>query len=108
MAVDFQLGCKQPMPILAFHGTADPLVPYQNNGVGLSLPGRRVRGTLLNMGDWARLDHCRPTPVIVRIGSQVTRRQWLGCLSGASVTLYSIIGGGHDWPGANPKLAAWG
>ena len=32
VAVEFQLGCTRPMPILAFHGTDDPLVPYRERG----------------------------------------------------------------------------
>jgi polyhydroxybutyrate depolymerase len=105
VAVEFQLGCTKPMPILAFHGTEDPLVPYQNGAIGLSLPGIKVRGTELNMGDWARLDHCRSRSLSLRIGSQVERQQWPGCADGASVVLYTIIGGGHSWPGADPKGA---
>jgi polyhydroxybutyrate depolymerase len=104
VAVDFQLGCTRPMPILAFHGTADPSVPYQNGAVGISLPGTKVRGTLLNMGDWAKLDRCRTVPVSVRVGSQVSRSQWPRCTRGTSVTLYTVFGGGHDWPGADPKF----
>ena len=103
VAVDFQLGCTLPMPILAFHGTADPLVPYQNGAVGISLPGQKVRGTLLNMGDWAKLDRCRAVPVTVMVGSQVSRSRWPRCTRGTSVTLYTVLGGGHDWPGADPK-----
>ena len=103
VAVDFQLGCTRPMPILAFHGTADPLVPYQNGAVGISLPGQKVRGTLLNMGDWAKLDRCRAVPVTVTVGSQVSRSQWPRCTPGTSVTLYTVLGGGHDWPGADSK-----
>jgi polyhydroxybutyrate depolymerase len=105
VAVEFQLGCRRPLSILAFHGTADPLVPYQNGAVGLSLPGIKVRGTELNLGDWARLDHCRSRADGVRIGTQVVRQQWSGCTEGTSVVLYSIIGGGHSWPGADPKEA---
>jgi polyhydroxybutyrate depolymerase len=105
VAVEFQLGCTRPLPILAFHGTDDPLVPYQNGAVGLSLPGIHVRGTELNMGDWARLDRCRAEPERLRIGSQVVRQQWKGCARGTAVVLYTVIGGGHSWPGADPKGA---
>jgi polyhydroxybutyrate depolymerase len=105
VAVEFQLGCTRPMSILAFHGTRDPLVPYDNGAVGLSLPGVKVRGTQLNMGDWARLDRCGVTPRRTRIGSQVIRQQWSGCAQKSSVVLYTIVGGGHAWPGADPKLA---
>jgi polyhydroxybutyrate depolymerase len=105
VAVEFQLGCTRPMSILAFHGTEDPLVPYQNGAIGLSLPGVKVRGTERNMGDWARLDHCRSDPRRSRPGSQVIRQQWVGCVRNTSVVLYKIIGGGHSWPGADPKQA---
>jgi poly(3-hydroxybutyrate) depolymerase len=61
------------MPILAFHGgPKDPEVPYQNGAVGLSLPGVKVRGTQLNMGDWARLDTCRPRAVTSPIDAECT------------------------------------
>jgi polyhydroxybutyrate depolymerase len=105
VAVEFQLGCTRPMPILAFHGTDDPLVPYQNGAIGLSVPGVKVRGTLRNMEDWARLDRCRAVPHRARLGSQVVRRQWYGCVHGTSVVLYTIVGGGHSWPGADPAEA---
>jgi polyhydroxybutyrate depolymerase len=105
VAVEFQLGCTRPLPILAFHGTDDPLVPYQNGAIGLSLPGIRVRGTELNMGDWARLDRCAPTPIRSVIGTQVVRQTWRHCARGTAVVLYTILGGGHSWPGADPAQA---
>ena len=105
VAVDFQLGCTRPISILAFHGTADPLVPYQDGAVGLSEPGVKVRGTELNMGDWARLDHCRSVAKQTRVGSEVTRQHWSGCINGTSVDLYTILGGTHAWPGADPSAS---
>ena len=102
-AVDFQLGCKEPMPIIAFHGTADPAVPYDDGAIGISLPGVKVRGTELNMGDWAELDGCAAPPTVTEIGSEVTHRMWSGCAPGADVELYSIKGGGHTWAGADPS-----
>jgi polyhydroxybutyrate depolymerase len=102
VAVDFQLGCRSPMSIMAFHGTNDPLVPYRNGAMGASLPGIKVRGTELNMGDWARLDHCRSHAPRVRIGSEVISQRWPACEDGAAVSLFTIVGGGHTWPGASP------
>lgn len=101
-AVEFQLGCKEPMPIIAFHGTTDPAVPYEDGAIGMSLPGVKVRGTELNMGDWAKLDGCSPAPTVTDVGTEVTRRVWSGCAPGTDVELYSVIGGGHTWPGADP------
>jgi polyhydroxybutyrate depolymerase len=103
VAVDFQLGCTTPMPILAFHGTKDGAVPFDNGAIGVSLPGVKVRGTELNMADWARLDGCRPTPLDEKIGSEVTKQTWANCAPGSDVVLYRIEGGGHSWPGANPS-----
>jgi polyhydroxybutyrate depolymerase len=103
VAVDFQLGCATPMSILAFHGTKDPLVPYQNGAIGASLPGTKVRGTQLNMRDWAHLDRCQGPAAKSRIGSQVVRQVWRSCVARSQVILFTIVGGGHTWPGASPQ-----
>jgi polyhydroxybutyrate depolymerase len=102
VAVDFQLGCRSPLSLLAFHGTADPLVPYADGAVGLSLPGVHVTGTQRNLVAWAGLDRCRPTSTRVRVGSQVVRQVWHGCAPGIRLELVTIEGGGHTWPGADP------
>lgn len=104
VTVEFQLGCDTPMSIVAFHGTADPLVPYTDGAIGLSLPGP-VRGTELNMGDWATLGGCDASPRVRRIGAEVVRRTWPGCRAGHDVVLYTVEGGGHTWPGADPALS---
>jgi polyhydroxybutyrate depolymerase len=105
VAVDFQLGCTRRLPILAFHGTADPAVPYDDGAIGSSLPGVKVRGTLLNMGDWARLDRCDPKPTTRRIGTEVTLKTWPHCTKGRAVALFTIEHGSHTWPGANPAAS---
>ena len=53
---------RGPSPILAFHGTADPLVPYQDGASASRCRASRCGAPMLNMGDWARLDRCRATP----------------------------------------------
>ena len=100
VAVEFQLGCTRPIPLLAFHGTRDPAVPFADGGKGASLPGVAVRGTELNMGDWARLDRCSAPPTDIVVGTEVTHQVWPGCTDGTAVELYRIDGGGHTWPGA--------
>ncbi len=100
VAVEFQLGCHRPTAILDFHGTDDPLVPYHNGAVGLSLPGVHVRGTMLNMADWARLGHCALSARERTIEPNVRRSSWPLCADGAEVSLYAIEHGSHAWPGA--------
>ncbi|MDQ1460124.1 MAG: polyhydroxybutyrate depolymerase [Actinomycetota bacterium] len=105
VAVDFQLGCKKPVPYLAFHGTEDPAVPYKDGAMGASLPGVKVRGTLLNLSDWARLDRCGATPTTRTIGTEVTLRRWPHCTNTTAVELYTIDKGSHTWPGADPAAS---
>lgn len=98
VAVEFQLGCKKPTAILDFHGTDDPLVPYRDGAVGLSLPGVHVRGTPLNMADWAKLGRCARMAPERSIGTDVRLATWEHCADGAEVSLYTIEHGGHAWP----------
>ena len=91
---------RSTMPGLSFDGGWHATGAL--GAIGLSLPGVKVRGTQRNMADWARLDRCRTVPRRARIGSQVIRQQWHGCARGTSAVLYTIVGGGHSWPGADP------
>jgi polyhydroxybutyrate depolymerase len=54
--------CTGPVPVLAFHGTADPIVPYADGATGRSVPGIPVVGAERNLAAWARLDGC-PAPL---------------------------------------------
>jgi polyhydroxybutyrate depolymerase len=90
-----------PVAMVAFHGTADPMVPY-NGGQVNCCGGAIVGSTPKAMADWAAHDHCNATFADARLGTEVERRQWSGCDGTGSVVLYSIVGGGHTWPGAIP------
>jgi len=95
-------GCVDPMPILSFHGTADPVIAYGNSDPNAS---GGVTGTEANMATWARTAGCQFTPTTTNIGSEVVRLEWPGCRDAAEVVLYRIVGGGHDWPGKDPATA---
>jgi polyhydroxybutyrate depolymerase len=100
----------KPEPILAFHGTADPVVPYGGGGLnatkiadlyyfhGTVPPGLPIPlGIDQSMQDWALHNGCQPRSRTVRISSQVQKRTWSGCM--AATVLYIVDGGGHGWPG---------
>ena len=93
----------EPMPVVAFHGTADPVVAYGEGG-GTVDPGDAVNaglpGTLENMDGWATFGGCDPEPTVTPIEDDVTHHVWDGCDEGVGVELYTIIGGGHTWPGS--------
>ena len=114
-------GCRpsRPVPVVAFHGTADPFVPYLG-GVGpgtlkLEAPdgSKRTLGQVLgknaakakgptipeNTAAWARRNGCAPTPSDRKVASEVTLIAY-SCPKGDEVELYRVTGGGHAWPGS--------
>ncbi len=109
VAAEFLLRpCRGPIPVVAFHGTADPIVAYRSGGTGAALPGVPVIGVEDNLAHWARLDGCSSGPHLHQVGTMVMRRTWSGCKGGSGVVLYSVLGGGHTWPGSPIDLSAAG
>ena len=99
-----------PVPIIAFHGLEDPVVPYQGGGLssvaiadqnfykgglpqGLAVP----TGVDESMRRWAEHNGCSAEPVEERVSPEVRKRTWQGC--GAATVLYIVDNGGHAWPG---------
>jgi polyhydroxybutyrate depolymerase len=109
--VEFSEQCRgRPVPVIAFHGSADPIVTYEGGGLNATRiadtqywkgnvpPGLPVHhGVDAAMGNWARHNHCDPTPVEERVSPEVRRRTWRHCK--ADTILYVVDGGGHAWPG---------
>jgi len=109
--VEYLAPCTgRPEPILAFHGTADPVLPYTGGGLNATTIAKLYAwhgvippdmpaplGIDASMKLWARHNGCKPRPVQVRIAFDVQRRTWTGCK--AATVLYIIDGGGHGWPG---------
>jgi len=90
----------RPIPMIAFHGTADPMVPY-NGGTSWITPESfpNVPNWAAN---WARRNRCAPSPTESAVAADVTRHEFTNCADDASVVLYTIRGGGHSWPGGKP------
>ena len=94
----------RPVPMIAFHGTADPVVPYTGGKTWVA--PRAFPHVQMWTANWARRNRCAPEPVDSPVAANVTRRAYEGCANNASVELYTIRGGGHDWPGGGP-LPEW-
>jgi len=89
-------GCQpaRPIPLLAFHGTADTLVAYDTGALSpdmLTVPDTARK--------WADLDACTRGPDTILERGNVRCEAWSSCAGGASTTLCTIEGGGHCWPG---------
>jgi len=89
--------CESGAPVIAFHGTADPLTPYEGGKVFIapmafpSIP-QWIAG-------WARRNGCAPGPVDSAVNADVTKREYVGCANGADTLLYTVKGAGHQWFG---------
>jgi polyhydroxybutyrate depolymerase len=84
----------RPVPVMAFHGTADPVDPYDGNGEAYwtySVPAAAQR--------WAADEGCSATPAVTQPQPALRLTTFTGCTDGASVSLYTIVGEGHEWPG---------
>jgi polyhydroxybutyrate depolymerase len=117
-------GCEfeRPVPVIAFHGTADTFVAF-DGGLGSSvddLPSPDGSGTLgddatvedaaeeADVGPsipevaaaWAERNGCETTPEEEAVSGEVTA-QVFPCPTGAETELYVVDGGGHTWPGSD-------
>ena len=110
--VEFLEPCDgAPVPVVAFHGTEDPILPYAGGGLNATTdrraellrrgaPGRApgaARAWTSRWRRWAAHNGCSPEPVDERVSPEVRRRTWPGCE--AATVLYIVDGGGHTWPG---------
>ncbi len=84
---------SRPVPVIAFHGTADLIDPFEGNGLGYWTYSVPTAARL-----WAGHDQCAASPLSTAgRGYHLTR--YSGCAGGTQVELYAITGEGHEWPG---------
>ena len=94
---------ERPVPILHFHGTADPTYPFLG-GVGSGPNKTNFTSIPETISGWVARNGCNPDPVVenlpdaVEDGTTVNRESYRGCKNGADVILYKIHGAGHGWP----------
>lgn len=87
------------VPVIAFHGTADPIVPYEGGpSEAYDLPFPSIPEWIATL---AQRRQCA-TPQVERPdhGSVVGVR-YTQCAENADVVFYTVHGGGHSWPGGD-------
>jgi polyhydroxybutyrate depolymerase len=100
-------GCPDHRPVatIAFHGTADRHTRY-HGGKSWVARNHEFPDIPTWMANQARENRCEPNPIESRVAPDVSRREYTNCAEDASVVLYTIMGGGHTWPGGGP-LPEW-
>lgn len=94
----------RPVPMMAFHGTDDRIVPYDGGALGdrfnpVTQDFPAVREWV---GAWARRNGCGEIPVETNVAADVVSTEYTDCAADAPVVLYTLLGGGHSWPGGKP------
>jgi polyhydroxybutyrate depolymerase len=88
-----------PVSVIEFHGTADPVIPYDGGtGTWFVYKVRSVPPAAETMAYWINHNHCRTTAVKEE-SPNVTRETYIGGDQGSAVALVTIRGGRHTWPG---------
>ena len=115
--VDSGLGVEctpvRPVPVLLLHGTADTFHPY-HGGEGTDPVARGINqvGAPETIRRWVQLNGCVGEPEVTYDKGAARAVTYTDCRYGVTVTLCTINGMGHQWPGhtitsTTPGLPAW-
>jgi polyhydroxybutyrate depolymerase len=85
------------VPTIVFHGTADPIVPFQGG------PSRAFELPFPNIPEWidalANHNQCADNALDLPPSGEVRGVKFTNC--DADVVFYTVAGGGHAWPGGD-------
>jgi polyhydroxybutyrate depolymerase len=92
------------IPVIAFHGTDDEYVLY-NGGVTIKNKDKRPadKSVQYAMNFWSQNNNCNTEPTTSTDGN-IEHKIYTGCKNNAAVELYTILNGGHAWPGSKPGI----
>lgn len=89
---------SRAVPAILFHGTADPILPYEGGS------SRAFDIPFPNIQEWvntlAKRNNCAENPPVQPVAENVSSQQFTNCAG--EVIFYTIEGGGHNWPGGKP------
>ncbi|MDV2984840.1 UNVERIFIED_CONTAM: PHB depolymerase family esterase [Methylobacteriaceae bacterium AG10] len=95
--------------VMQVSGTADPIMPFAGGRVA-DFGGRGEGGQVASVADtvdvWARRNGCDRRsaeealpPAVPADPTRIVRRRHTGCAAAGPVTVLTVVGGGHAWPG---------
>jgi len=95
------------LPAIHLHGTADLIVPYDGGspaGFSLFFPGApppQFRSVAETVAFYRMLSGCEPNVQVVLDEADTRCLRYAMCDPGSEITLCTIEGGGHSWPGCD-------
>lgn len=112
------MGTKECRPgravsVMHFHGDADEFAPFEG-GRGRGPSGTNFYSVGHSIDAWVVANGCRPTAVTTRLpdraddGTTVKQVRYDSGKDNAEVVLVVIEGGGHTWPGREPRMRSLG
>lgn len=86
---------SRAVSVIAIHGTADDVVPYEGGRImgGATGPAPPAAGVA---DRWASLNGC-PGPGPAEVRGPVSVTSWSDCAAKTRVRLVTVEGGGHNW-----------
>lgn len=95
----------RPVPIIAFHGKADAMIPYYGGQGAKSLTDTVYISVPETITLWAGYDGCSTRArTETSVNGNISKETYSGGKDGAEVVLYTIADGAHTWPGGNRLL----
>ncbi len=94
--------CRANVPLIAFHGIEDRIVPYAGGETPPELGSIVFPPVRRSVSEWAGESGCNKLATIARVSTEVELSIFGSCDGAGEVLLYTVIGGGHTWPGATP------
>jgi polyhydroxybutyrate depolymerase len=101
---------KRPVSVIHFHGTEDEYAPFKGGKGTRSISGTDFYSVDHSIKAWVRANGCPEEPVVIKLpdtvedGMTVTKKSYGPGKGGAEVVLIEIEGGGHTWPGQEPRV----
>ena len=85
----------RPVPVLTFHGLADPQNPYDGHAAGRGAEWEESVPDAL--ASWARHDSCKGDAILEDPPGPLSTMRYQGCTNGTEVRMIRIDGLGHTW-----------
>jgi polyhydroxybutyrate depolymerase len=85
----------RPVPVLTFHGLADPQNPY--DGHAADRGAEWLESVPDALAGWARHNSCKGEVILEDPPGPLSTMRYDGCIEGAEVRMIRIDGLGHTW-----------